>query len=258
MNSCTIDNAPNIINAVKTYSDYEDGSTKVILIRCAAHIINLIVQIGFEEPVMSTANEKIRYFCKKIHGSLVHRQCMADQTLHTKEPNIKVELDIPIRWNSTHDMLQSALRVNRAMTALSIQLGNDGQSAMPSIEEKDWATAKNSLLILEPFNQGILKLIKNLIIKYNCFVVATIDLSGDYFGVFGQLNTVFLLLEEHLKTCLSNQLLKNLWPAIKLMQAKFEEYWPLIKDLAIICQLLDPRFKTINLPNNNGKKEVKI
>jgi hypothetical protein len=38
----------------------------VILIRCAAHIINLIVQIGFEEPVMSTANEKIRYYCKKI------------------------------------------------------------------------------------------------------------------------------------------------------------------------------------------------
>jgi hypothetical protein len=50
-------------------------------------------------------------------------------------------------------------------------------------------------------------------------------LSGDYFGVFGQLNTVFLLLEEHLKTCLLNQLLKNLWRAIKLMQAKFEEYW---------------------------------
>jgi hypothetical protein len=47
-------------------------------------------------------------------------------------------------------MLQSALRVNRAMTALSIQLGNDGQSAMPSLEENDWATAKNCLLILEP------------------------------------------------------------------------------------------------------------
>ena len=91
-------------------------------------------------------------------------------------------------------MLQSALRVKRAMTALSIKLGNDGQSAMPSIEEKDWATAKNCLLIWEPFNQG--------------------------------------------------------------MQAKFEEYWPLIKDLAIICQLLDPRFKTINLLNNNRKKEV--
>ncbi len=128
----------------------------MILIRCAAHIINLIVQIGFEEPVMRTANEKIRYYCKKIHGSSVHRQYMAGQTLHTKEPNIKVELDISIRWNSTHDMLQSALRVNRAMTALSIQLGNDGQSAMPSLEENDWATAKNCLLILEPFNQGIL------------------------------------------------------------------------------------------------------
>ncbi len=108
---------------------------------------------------------------------------------------------------------------------MSIQLGNDGQSAMSSLEENDWATAKNCLLILEPLHQGILKLLKNLFIKYNCFVVATIDWSGDYFGVFGQLNTVFLLLEEHLNTCLLNQLLKNLWRAIKLMQAKFEEYW---------------------------------
>ena len=72
---------------------------------------------------------------------------MADQTLHTKKPNIKVELDISIRWNSTHEMLQSALRVSRAMTALSIHLGNEGQSVRPSLEEKHWDTAKATLII---------------------------------------------------------------------------------------------------------------
>ena len=40
--------------------------------------------------------------------------------------------------------------------------------------------------------------------------IATIDLSGNYFGVFGQLHTVFLLLEETLKICLSNNAISSL------------------------------------------------
>ena len=91
INSCTIDNAPNIIIAMKTLSASEDESTSVTLIRCAAHIINWVFQIGFEDPVHKNENEKFRYFCKKVHGSSVLRQYMADETAITKKPNIRVE-----------------------------------------------------------------------------------------------------------------------------------------------------------------------
>jgi hypothetical protein len=117
-------------------------------------------------------------------------------------------------------MLQSALRVNRAMTALSIQLGNDGQSAMPSLEENDWATAKNCLLILEPFNQGILKLIKNLFIKYNCFVVATIDLSRDYFWCFWSIEYGFFVAGRTFKNMLIKSVIKKLVASNKINASK--------------------------------------
>jgi hypothetical protein len=120
INSITSDNAPNMINAIKCYPENEYDLFPIKLIRCAAHIINLIVQICFRDSVLNEANGKIRYFCKRVHGSSVLSQFMADQFSFTKEPNIKVEVDISVRWNSTHDMLQSALRVSRALTALSI------------------------------------------------------------------------------------------------------------------------------------------
>jgi hypothetical protein len=103
---------------------------------------------------MKDANGKIRYYCKRVHSSSVLRQFMADQTIITKEPNIKVELDISIRWNSTHDMLHSALRVSRAMTNLSTHLVNEDDSIETNLVQSDWDSAKNTLMLLEPFNQG--------------------------------------------------------------------------------------------------------
>jgi hypothetical protein len=74
---------------------------------------------------------------------------MADQTSFTKEPNIKVESDISVRWNSTHDMLQSALRVSRAFTALSIHLVKDftRDPNETSLDEIDWDTARSTLTL---------------------------------------------------------------------------------------------------------------
>jgi hypothetical protein len=64
-------------------------------------------------------------------------------------------------------------------------------------------------------------------------------------------------LEEHLKACSLNNSIKYLWSSIKSMQDKFDEYWPLIKDEAIVCQLLDPRFKILTIEGNIRKKEVR-
>jgi hypothetical protein len=65
---------------------------------------------------------KLRYYCKRVHGSSLIKQFVSDQIVITKELDIKVELDDPIRWNSTHDMLRTALR-------------------------RDWEIAKTTLLI---------------------------------------------------------------------------------------------------------------
>ena len=82
------------------------------------------------------------------------KQYLSDQTLLSKEPNIKVELDISIRWNSTHDMLRTAVRIQRAMTSVSNFLLNEHDSTESVLNERDWEVAKSTLSLLEPFNQG--------------------------------------------------------------------------------------------------------
>jgi hypothetical protein len=44
-----------------------DNDFYIKSIRCACHIINLIVQIAFDEKSLDKANKKIRYFCKRVH-----------------------------------------------------------------------------------------------------------------------------------------------------------------------------------------------
>ncbi len=55
-------------------------------------------------------------------------------------------------------MLRTALRVPRALTALSNHLVNENDSTEIALNDQDWETAKTTLFLLEPFNQG-----KNLI-----------------------------------------------------------------------------------------------
>ena len=153
VNSITTDNAPNIVLAAEKLLN-EDQSLPIKALRCACHILNLIVQVGYDDALMSDCNNKIRYYCNRVHGSSLIKQFISDQTNITKEPDIKVELDVTIRWNSTYDMIRTALRLPRALTALSNHLVDENDSAESVLNDQDWETAKSTLFLLEPFNQG--------------------------------------------------------------------------------------------------------
>ena len=153
VNSITTDNAPNIVLAAEKLLN-KDQSLPIKALRCACHILNLIVQVGYDDALMSDCNNKIRYYCKRVHGSSLIKQFISDQTNITKEPDIKVELDVTIRWNSTYDMIRTALRLPRALTALSNHLVDENDSAESVLNDQDWETAKSTLFLLEPFNQG--------------------------------------------------------------------------------------------------------
>ena len=152
VNSITTDNAPNIVLAAEKLFN-EDQSLPIKALRCACHILNLIVQVGYDDALMSDCNNKIRYYCKRVHGSSLIKQFISDQTNITKEPDIKVELDVTIRWNSTYDMIRTALRLPRALTTLSNHLVDENDSAESVLNDQDWETAKSTLFLLEPFNQ---------------------------------------------------------------------------------------------------------
>ena len=51
-------------------------------------------------------------------------------------------------------MIRTALRLPRALTALSNHLVNENDSTETVFDDNDWDTAKSTLFLLEPFNQG--------------------------------------------------------------------------------------------------------
>ncbi len=197
VNAITTDKAPNIVLAADCLLN-ENETLLIKAISCACHILNL-----HDDGSMRDCKRKIRYYCKRVHGSSLIKQFVSDQTTITKEPDIKVELDVTIRWNSTYNMIRTAFRLPRASTALSNHLVNEKDSTELALNELDWETAKSTLFLLEPFNQGNFILFCFIFVTSKNFnlITATNDLSADYFGVIGQLNIVYMNIDIHLKEC---------------------------------------------------------
>ncbi|KAJ1272953.1 hypothetical protein BS78_06G242500 [Paspalum vaginatum] len=113
MFTITLDNASNNM----TLSDLlqESGKSDLLfggehlLVRCCCHILNILVQDGIS--VANSAIELIRNLVRHIDSSpsriqafneIAERECFP-----TKAGLI---LDIPNRWNSTHDMIVEAVK----------------------------------------------------------------------------------------------------------------------------------------------------
>ena len=63
-------------------------------------------------------------------------------------------------------------------------------------------------------------------------------------------------IENHSKECDTSEVYIHLKNSILKMQAKFDEYWPKIKEDALACQLLDPRFKHSTIKSTVSKQTV--
>ncbi|RNA15547.1 hypothetical protein BpHYR1_042086 [Brachionus plicatilis] len=92
-----------------------------------------------------------------------------------------------------------------------------------------------SLDLLEPFNQ-----IANVLQTHT---TGTLDLSGDSYNSCSQLYLIFIELMAHLDTKLKEKKYSSLKLTIESMKLKIEDYWHWIKPAALICTILDPRFK---------------
>ena len=64
-----------------------------------------------------------------------------------------------------------------------------------------------------------------------------------------------MFLSTHLKEISIQSKYSEMKSAIKSMIEKFDEYWPKIEEISLVCLLLDPRFKCSFL-NKPDKKKV--
>jgi hypothetical protein len=121
---------------------------KFFHVRCAAHIINLVVQDGIS--MIKKATENIPEIIGKVKNSPILREEFEQRA---KECNLDTErslsLDVSTRWNSTYMMLRDVIYYKEAFERMHI-LNFSWFSNFPTNEE--WRQAMELCKILRNFN----------------------------------------------------------------------------------------------------------
>ncbi|KAK9269460.1 hypothetical protein L1049_001235 [Liquidambar formosana] len=188
-------------------------------VRCAAHVLNLIVQDAME--ALRDVTQKIRESVRHVKSSQATQGKFNEIAQQVGIDNQKnLFLDCPVRWNSTYHMLKTALQYKAAFALL--QEHDPTYTMALSDIEWEWASSIT----------GYLKL----------FVEITSVLSGNKCPTaniyFPEICDVHIQLIDWCKsadTFISSMALK--------MKAKFDKYWSKCSLALAVAAILDPRFK---------------
>lgn len=134
-----------ILDKLQTSSLILHGS--LLHMRCAAHILNLIVQDGL--VIIKDCIEKVRDSVIFWTGSPKRRQKFDEVVRQVCVSCIKeLALDVKTRWNSTYLMLSTALVYKDVFFRLNQR--ESSYNCMPS--EQEWSLAKDICEKLELFH----------------------------------------------------------------------------------------------------------
>ncbi|TVU02980.1 hypothetical protein EJB05_51526, partial [Eragrostis curvula] len=102
-------------------------------VRCAAHVLNLIVKDGLQsvDGVLDNVRESVKYIRGSQSRKEKFEEIIAEKGISCKK---RPSLDIPTRWNSTYLMLKSALPLSEAFLEFAKQDLNYKYSPSP----EDW------------------------------------------------------------------------------------------------------------------------
>jgi hypothetical protein len=134
--SATTDNAANMETFGREFSRmlYEEfGNTKFVHVRCAAHVLNLMVQEGLSK--VSPAITKARHFTSHVRNSQPMREELKKLFVLKNMAPLIPELDTVTRWNSTYKMVNRLSEIREVMDMLVAS--NPRLKTMYPMEE-DW------------------------------------------------------------------------------------------------------------------------
>jgi hypothetical protein len=221
----TLDNAKNNDKMVGYFSQnlrerqLFKGNADLLHMRCAAHVLNLIVQDGFK--LIESATTHVRDSVKYIRTGQARKQRFEEIIVQLGISRKKrPALDVPTRWNSTYLMLLSALEYRTAFETLDSQ--DLSYLDLPSLDE--WKMAHLLCEIFKPFYD------------------ATNVVSGSLYPTSHLYFHVLWIVKERIEKEASNEEQCVATMAVK-MKEKFQKYWDLSYLQICVPVVLDPRFK---------------
>ncbi|KAI7964469.1 hypothetical protein MJO29_002567 [Puccinia striiformis f. sp. tritici] len=185
--------------------------------RCAAHVINLVVRDGFQ--CISQALSKLQSSVKYIRNSSGRKQVF-DSAVETcriisdKQPTT----DVVTRWNSTFLTINSSLPFKLAFENLS--LTDSSYEHCPTHDE--WIELSQMRKFLEIFHE------------------ATKDLSETKYPTSILLFKIMMKLRKNIDLARSNP---SIGIAAVPMREKFDKYWERMEHFAQQAIIFDPRYK---------------
>ncbi|XP_076912940.1 zinc finger BED domain-containing protein RICESLEEPER 2-like [Bidens hawaiensis] len=236
-NASENDSAIDFLNIVYANNHISLLHGKWIHIRCAAHILNLVVQDGMKN--VDESIENIRYVVKwvKKSGARIEKfkKCAESaRCASTKE----LVLDVPTRWNSTYLILDVAEAYDHAFDRFDLEdatFGNEIRKKnqwVPTSE--DWVKARKLCVFLKTFHEVTLRISGTKYVTSHTLVV--------------ELEKILEVLREQLQCDIVEEPPKDqhLYDIAKVMKPKFDKYFGDIDSLNLMLYfslLLDPRNK---------------
>lgn len=241
--SITVDNATANTNALKLFREkFEERATGALVlsgelmhVRCAAHILNLIVNDGLQEMNKSVAAVRNAVIYVRASGkrldSFEHKLESGDSITRGS-----LTLDVKTRWNSTYFMLTRAVKFRSAFDRMEaedklygehfLELENGKQRVGPPMTV-DWNKVDVLIKVLGAF--------------YKATLVVSASNTICSHKVYNEICDI----DRHL-SALSNSNDAALRLKAKDMRDKFDKYWDGLENinrLMIIASVFDPRKK---------------
>ncbi|GKB14969.1 zinc finger BED domain-containing protein RICESLEEPER 2-like protein [Tanacetum coccineum] len=204
-------------------------------IRCAAHVINLIVQDGTKK--VNNLIEGIRCAVKwiKKSGTRIEKFTKCAESARCDSTKSLI-LDCPTRWNSTYAMLEVAHVYEDAFARYDLEdmdFGNHIRSKGYSVPtSNDWTKAKKLCHFLKAFYEITLKFFRTKYVTSHTLV--------------NELATIRDLLRKQLDCEIHDEppVYKHLYDIAKVMQPKFDKYYYEVENMNLLVYfafVLDPR-----------------
>ncbi|XP_031268523.1 zinc finger BED domain-containing protein RICESLEEPER 2-like [Pistacia vera] len=224
VHTISVDNASSNDVAVKVLKDNFQVIGKLICggkmfhVRCCAHILNLVVQDGLYQ--IKHIIEDIRDTVSYINSSESRLKVFAEIVQQRRLPFRKLILDCKTRWNSTYDMLTTAMQFRRVFPCLKER----DLSYHYCPKEEDWDKVEKICPILKVFSAA-----SNLI-SGSDYPTSNLFLK--------QVCTIKIMLDS--KSRDGDQFIQTM---IWKMKEKFDKYWGECNLLMSVAAILDPRLK---------------